>query len=284
MGNQKDYQSQIDQTLDDSKEDEVLTLSAADVAEAKEIKEPESEPIVEEKVESQIEADVKGEIDPTTGQSYTKEQVSSIVRNRVASYEKRLGKMTEYKSALNKIAEVSGLSEEQLITRLNNMSDAEQAKMLGISPEQVAGMRATRASQENSEKEIKKLNRELEMSQLKADKKYSDIDVFMDDILFKIEDHPSLSLKDAYLLVKGAAGVTTSEIRDAEQRVLNSQAAARGKGQVNPVGGAQAPPKKMSAEIVNAAKKVDMDVNEYVAFQEIDNIDAYRAYKKLKGK
>lgn len=290
MGN--DYQSQIDATIgtDDGGE-EILSLSAEDKAEALDslkaeptepTVEPEALPVVEE-IEAQVESELEDRVDPETGQTYTKDQVQTIVRTRVAKYEQRLSKMNEYKSAVDKIAEVSGLSEEQLISRLNTMSDAEQANLLGVTPEQVAGMRLAKTTQLNNAQEIKKLNRELEMTQLKSDKKYSDIDLFMDDILFKVEDHPSLSLKDAYTLVKGELGFT-AQIRDAEQRAINSQAAAKGKAPANPVGAAQTPPKKMSAEVISAASLVDMDPNEYVAFQNIDNIDAYRAWKKQKGK
>ena len=276
---QKDYQAQVTAGLGATDDNAVLSLSPEDMGVEEGAGQAQVEPTTEPEVD--VPEDTAGvEGTETNAETvYSKEQVQAIVRSRVANYQKKLDKLNQADSAVERIAEVSGLSKEQLITRLNSMSDAEQAKILGIPPEQVAHVRATRAAQMESDKQIKKLNRELELTQLKADKQYSDIDLFMDDVLAKVEDHPSLSLKDAYTLVKGELGIT-AKVRDAEQRVLNSQAIAKQKKAANPVGAAQDAPQKMSQAVLSGAKTVGMDPTQYAAFQQIDNLDAYRAFKK----
>ena len=275
---QKDYQAQVTAGLGATDDNAVLSLSPEDMGVEEGAGQTQVEP-TEPEVDVPEGTEGAEGTEPNAETVYSKEQVQAIVRSRVANYQKKLDKLNQADSAIERIAEVSGLSKEQLIARLNSMSDAEQAKILGITPEQVAHVRATRAAQMESDKQIKKLNRELELTQLKADKQYSDIDLFMDDVLAKVEDHPSLSLKDAYTLVKGELGIT-AKVRDAEQRVLNSQAIAKQKKAVNPVGAAQDAPQKMSQAVLSGAKTVGMDPAQYAAFQQIDNLDAYRAFKK----
>ena len=280
MTTQKDYQAQV--TADLGNPDDNAVISVRDLTDL----DNDDTPVVDETKPEGIEEKVEEETeDVTEGQGsddapmYSKEQVQSIIRTRVANMEKKIEKLRQAETAIDKIAEVSGLSREQLINRLNNMSDEEQAKILGVPTEQVVNMRLARTAQMEQEKQIKKLNRQLEMTELKADKRYADIDLFMDDVLNKVEEHPSLSLKDAYVLVKGELGID-AKIRDAEQRIVNSQAKAKAKVLVNPVGNAQDQVKKPDKQLLANASRVGMDANEYSAFKNIDNIDAYRAYKK----
>jgi hypothetical protein len=280
MTTQKDYQAQV--TADLGNPDDNAVISVRDLTDL----DNDDTPVVDETKPEGIEENVEEETeDVTEGQGnndapmYSKEQVQAIIRTRVANMEKKIEKLRQAETAIDRIAEVSGLSREQLIIRLNNMSDEEQAKILGIPAEQVANMRLARKAQIEQEKQIKKLNRQLEMTELKADKRYADIDLFMDDVLNKVEEHPSLSLKDAYVLVKGELGID-AKIRDAEQRAVNSQAKAKSKVLVNPVGNAQDQVKKPDKQLLANASRVGMDANEYAAFKNIDNIDAYRAYKK----
>ena len=280
MTTQKDYQAQV--TADLGSPDDNAVISVRDLTDL----DNDDTPVADETKPEGIEENVEEETEEVTeGQGhndapmYSKEQVQAIIRTRVANMEKKIEKLRQAETAIDRIAEVSGLSREQLIIRLNNMSDEEQAKILGIPAEQVANMRLARKAQMEQEKQIKKLNRQLEMTELKADKKYADIDLFMDDVLNKVEEHPSLSLKDAYVLVKGELGID-AKIRDAEQRAVNSQAKAKAKVLVNPVGNAQDQVKKPDRQLLANASRVGMDANEYSAFKNIDNIDAYRAYKK----
>ena len=280
MTTQKDYQAQVTADLGNPADNAVI--SVRDLTDL----DDDDTPVVDETKPEGIEEDVEEETEDVTEEQgsndapmYSKEQVQAIIRTRVANMEKKIERLRQAETAIDRIAEVSGLSREQLITRLNNMSDEEQAKILGVPVEQVANMRLARAAQIEQEKQIKKLNRQLEMTELKADKRYADIDLFMDDVLNKVEEHPSLSLKDAYVLVKGELGID-AKIRDAEQRAVNSQAKAKSKVLVNPVGNAQDQVKKPDKQLLANASRVGMDANEYSAFKNIDNIDAYRAYKK----
>ena len=274
MSMQEDYQAQV--TADLGTPDDNAVLSLGDLE-----GQDDDKTLVQHQVDDEVDDSNEGEDTPEIDDDpkYSKEQVQTIIRTRVASMEKKIEKLKQAESAIDRIAEVSGLSKEQLVNRLNSMSDEEQAKILGIPAEQVANARLSRAAQVESEKQIKKLNRQLEMTELKSDKRYNDIDLFMDDVLNKVEEHPSLSLKDAYTLVKGELGIT-AKVRDAEQRAVNNQAKAKSKTLVNPVGNAQEKISKPNKDMITNASKVGMDPNQYAAFQNISNIDQYRAYKK----
>lgn len=278
-GTQSDFQAAVTAGKGPTDDNEVLSLSGGDLEEIDQVR---SGAAITKEVEvdnSSVDTTEVTETEDNQPRTFTEDQVQAIVRQRVANLNKRIEKLETANVAVDKLAEVSGLQRDQLIARLNTMSDDEQAKILGITPQQVSAMRVQRQANSENEKQIKKLNRDLELATLKTDKKYSDIDIFMDDILSKVDEHPSISLKDAYTLVKGELGLT-AQIRDAEQRVANSQANAKAKAMANSVGASQATTKKLTEQVVNNAAKVGMDVNKYAAFQNIDNIDAYRAWKK----
>jgi hypothetical protein len=221
---------------------------------------------------------------PKDDYKYGKEQVQAIIKTRVGTINRRVEKLQPYKQAFDRISEITGMDVNQLITRLNSMSEQEQATILGIPVEQVRVAKQTKALNTQAQTENQKLKRQLDEQALKADKRYSDYDLYKDEIDDVLEDNPKLSVKQAYLLVKGDTA-TTAAIRDAEQRAVNKQVIARQKGIVKPSGassGAQGP--KLSNEIISAAKAIGMDPVEYARYQAIDNIDSYRKLKQTKNR
>jgi hypothetical protein len=240
--------------------------------------------VVEEEYEEEIDGEVEEvdeelEDDKSTKRetSYGKEQVQKIVQTRVNTYQKKLDRLKPYKEAVDKICEVTGLDFDKLVTRLSNMSVQEQAKILGIPVEKVQEVRQSRT--DNS---TQKLSRQIEEMEIKTDKRYSDYDLYKEDIEDLIEDNPKLTLKQAYLLVKGDSAVTAAA-RDAEQRTIARQVNSHRKGVVKQVGGVtDTKGPKIDQTIVAAAKRIGMDPVEYAKYQDIDNLDAYRASKSRK--
>jgi hypothetical protein len=219
---------------------------------------------------------------PKDDYKYGKEQVQAIIKTRVGTINRRVEKLQPYKQAFDRISEITGMDVNQLITRLNGMSEQEQATILGITVEQVRASKQSRAANTQTQNENQQLKRQLDEQTLKTDKRYSDYDLYKDEIDELLEENPKLSVKQAYLLVKGDTA-TTAAVRDAEQRVVNKQVIARQKGIVKPSGagsGAQGP--KLSNEILSAAKAIGMDPVEYARYQAIDNIDSYRRLKQTK--
>jgi len=213
---------------------------------------------------------------------YGKDQVQAIIKTRVGTITRKVEKLQPYKQAFDRISEITGMDVNQLMTRLNNMSEQEQATILGIPVEQVRAAKQARTQNIQTLTENQKLKRQLDEQTLKTDKRYSDYDLYKDEIDDLLEENPKLSVKQAYLLVKGDTA-TTAAVRDAEQRVVNKQVIARQKGIVKPSGagsGAQGP--KLSNEILSAAKAIGMDPVEYARYQAIDNIDSYRKLKQTK--
>jgi len=215
---------------------------------------------------------------------YGKDQVQAIIKTRIGTINRRVEKLQPYKQAFDRISEVTGMDVNQLMTRLNSMTEQEQATILGIPVAQVQAAKQARAQNMQTLTENQKLKRQLDEQALKVDKRYSDYDLYKDEIDDVLEENPKLSVKQAYLLVKGDTA-TTAAVRDAEQRVVNKQVISRQKGIVKPSGassGAQGP--KLSNEIISAAKAIGMDPVEYARYQAIDNIDSYRKLKASKTK
>ncbi len=221
---------------------------------------------------------------PKDDYRYGKDQVQAIIKTRVGTINRRVEKLQPYKEAFDRISEITGMDVSQLMTRLNSMSEQEQATILGIPVEQVRAAKQARAASTQTQTENQKLKRQLDETTLKTDRRYADYDLYKDEIDELLEDNPKLTVQQAYLLVKGDTA-TTAAVRDAEQRVVNKQVIARQKGIVRPSGagpGAQGP--KLSSEILTAAKAIGMDPVEYARYQSIDNIDSYRKLKASKTK
>ncbi len=219
---------------------------------------------------------------PKDDYRYGKDQVQAIIKTRVGTITRKVEKLQPYKEAFDRISEITGMDVNQLMARLNNMTEQEQATILGIPVEQVRAAKQARVQNTQTLTENQKLKRQLDEQTLKTDKRYSDYDLYKDEIDDLLEENPKLSVKQAYLLVKGDTA-TTAAVRDAEQRVVNKQVIARQKGIVKPSGagaGAQGP--KLSNEIISAAKAIGMDPVEYARYQAIDNIDSYRKLKQIK--
>lgn len=214
-------------------------------------------------------------------QTYKQSQVEGIVKTRVSTLNKRVEKLNSYKTAVDKICEITGLDFDSLTSRLSGMTVDEQAKLLGMTPEQVKATQQTRAEIQREKGTSQSLQRQLEETQLKLDPKYKDIELYKEEIDDLLDDNPKLTLKQAYTLVKGDTAVQAAA-RDAEQRTIAKQVNSRTKAMAK--GGAvsakQAP--ALSDAVVAAAKQVGMDPVEYAKFQKIENIDDYRASIKKK--
>ncbi|MCU7521935.1 MAG: hypothetical protein HF312_17100 [Ignavibacteria bacterium] len=215
--------------------------------------------------------------------SYRKEQVQKIVQTRVGTYAKRVQKLQPYKEAVDKICEVTGLNFDSLIGRLTNMTDEEQAKILGVPVAQIAQARQTRVTIAKEQGKNQSLQRQLEETQLKSDPKFHDYDLFKEEIDELLDENPKLSIKQAYLLAKGDVALDVAA-RDGEQRAIARRVKTAQTKKVVNTGNSNAVSNgpKLSPQVVQAAKRIGMDPVEYAKYQGIDNIDAYRASKKKK--
>lgn len=210
--------------------------------------------------------------------TYKKDQVEKIVSTRVNTLNKRNEKLIQYKAAVDNICEITGLDFDTLTKKLTGMSPQEQAAVLGVTVEQAQAAQHTRKLEKTVLTENQRLTRQIEEKDLRADKRYSDYDIFKEEINDFLEENPKLSLKQAYLLVKGDVALEAAA-RDAEQAAIARQVNASNKGIVKP-GGTTGPTTKLSAGVVSAAKAVGMDPVEYANYSKVDNLDAYRAMKK----
>jgi hypothetical protein len=212
---------------------------------------------------------------------YTQEQVENAVKTRVSTFNRKLEKMKGYETTVKKIGEITGMSPEALLTRLQGMSDAEQAKILGITPQQFALRRqateATRAANENT----MKLQRQLDEQKLLSDPKYKDYPLYKEEVLELMDDNPKLSIKQAYTLAKGDKG-TQAAVRDAEQRAVAKMTKSSNQRVVKPGVTPGKTALKIDAATIAAAKKVGMDPAEYAAYSNISTLDDFERMKSSK--
>lgn len=233
----------------------------------------------EEALEETVEEDGEGGEEKDI--LYTQEQVENAIKTRVSTFNRKLERMKPYETAVKKISELTGLSVDALIARLQNMSDVEQAKILGVSPQQLALRRQMDESTKAAKEQAMKLQRELEEQKMLSDPKYKDFPLYKEEVLELMDENPKLSMKQAYILAKGEKG-TQAAVRDAEQRAVAKMTKSSNqrivKPGVNP--GKTAP--KIDAFTIAAAKRVGMDPAEYAAFANISTLDEFERLKASK--
>jgi hypothetical protein len=243
---------------------------------------------VEDDDESIEEPETEEEIDEEDQEEeehfYTQDQVEAAIKTRVSTFNRKLDKMKPYETAVKKICELTGLDVNTLIGRLEGMSDFEQAKILGITPQQLAQQKQLKQTQKSVTEQAQKLQRELDEQKLMADPKYKDYPLFKEEIYEIMDDNPKLTIKQAYILAKGDLG-TKAAVRDAEQRAIAKMTKSSNQKVVKPgsTGGKSAP--KLDKATISAAKRVGMDPAEYAAYANMTSLEDYERMKsKKKGK
>jgi len=242
---------------------------------------------VEDDDESIEEPETEEEIDEEDQEEehfYTQDQVEAAIKTRVGTFNRKLDKMKPYETAVKKICELTGLDINTLIGRLDGMSDFEQAKILGITPQQLAQQKQLKQTQKSVNEQAQKLQRELDEQKLIADPKYKDYPLFKEEIYEIMDDNPKLTIKQAYILAKGDLG-TKAAVRDAEQRAVAKMTKSSNQKVIKPgsTGGKSAP--KLDKATISAAKRVGMDPAEYAAYANMSSLEDYERMKsKKKGK
>lgn len=233
----------------------------------------------EEALEETVEEDGEGGEEKDI--LYTQEQVENAIKTRVSTFNRKLEKMKPYETAVKKISEITGLSVDALIARLQSMSDVEQAKILGVSPQQLALKRQIAESTKAANEQTIKLQRELEEQKMLSNPKYKDYPLYKEEVLELMDENPKLSMKQAYILAKGEKG-TQAAVRDAEQRAVAKMTKSSNQRVVKPgvTPGKTAP--KIDAATIAAAKRVGMDPAEYAAFANISTLDEFEKLKASK--
>ena len=252
--------------------------------------ETEVDEVIEEEIEEPEEAEEgieeeTPEVDEPTDEEdkpqYSKKQVENAIKSRVGTFNRKLEKFKPYEDAVKKIGEITGLSAEALVLRLGAMTDAEQAKVLGLTPEQVATRRAQGQLQRDADQRTAQLQRELEEQKLINNPKYKDYFLYKDEIHELMDDNPKLTMVQAYTLVKGDKGVQ-AEKRDAEQRAIARLSKSSNQRVIKPGVNSPKSVQKIDSATISAAKRVGMDPQEYAAFSNISSLEDYEKLKSLK--
>lgn len=235
---------------------------------------PESEELDEE-------LDEEGEEEEEKETVYSQEQVEGIVKRRVSTFNRKLDKMKPYETAVQKMSEITGLDIDTLISRLEGMSITEQAKILGMTPQQLSATRKVAEGQKIANAQTLKLQRELDEQKLISNPKYKDLPLYREEILEIMDDNPKLTMKQAYTLAKGDKA-TQAAVRDAEQRAVAKMTKSSNQKVVKPGSGTTKKSPKLDPTTIAAAKRVGMDPAEYAAYSNISSLDDYEKFQKSK--
>ena len=233
----------------------------------------------EEALEETVEEDGEGGEEKDI--FYTQEQVENAIKTRVSTFNRKLEKMKPYETAVKKISEITGLSVDALIDRLQSMSDVEQARILGVSPQQLALRRQIAESTKAANEQTIKLQRELEEQKMLSNPKYKDYPLYREEVLELMDENPKLTMKQAYILAKGEKG-TQAAVRDAEQRAVAKMTKSSNQRIVKPGVAPRKTAPKIDASTIAAAKRVGMDPAEYAAFANISTLDEFEKFKASK--
>jgi len=207
--------------------------------------------------------------------TYTKDEVSAIVQSRLGDDRSR--------KIIEKMSKQTGLTVEQIEARMDefdrqqvNKTIKEQAEKAGVDP-------ALLSAVANNHAELKDIRMTMQLQDMLNDaENYPGLNAFKQDVIDEAQES-NISLKKAYFIVAGSKDNIKQIQREAEQRVINNRQKRAGKDRVqgDSSSGVGDEVDYSDADIA-AAKKVHMDVEEYVALRNSDNIDTYRAYKKKK--
>ena len=287
----KSYQEQIKELnpeLQDADDDGVIGVGGAyddesDSGSRTKKRQPDEDDDSDEFQEDTItdEDDEDEEESKTDEPTYKKGQVQQIVQTRVSTLNKRIEKLSGYKKAVDRICEITGLDFNNLLNKLEAMTDQQQAQILGMTVQQVQQARAARRGIVGRTDEEQSLHTKLGILELKQDRRYADVDLYSEEINDILADNPKLTVKQAYLLAKGDNAVNAAT-RDAEQRQIAKRVNAKSKKVIKPASGASSKGPKLSSDIIQAAKIAGMDPVEYQQFRNMKNIDDYHKYKKSK--
>lgn len=263
--NNQELEGQLDETFGDESEGQVnesQTDEGADCAEG---------------------AEGEDGSDDSSSTFYTQEQVESAIKTRVSTFNKKIERMKPYESAVKKISDLTGMDVTTLISRLESMSITDQAKVLGVTPEELQHRKLSQQSESAAKAEADRLRRELEEQKLTSDPAYRDYPLFKEEINDLLEDNPRLTVKQAYMLVKGDSGIKAVK-RDAEQRAVARMTKSSNQSVVKPGSSKSNSAPKISPVVVQAAKKVGMDPAEYAAYSNITSMDDYEKLMSRKKK
>lgn len=280
MSGKNDYTKEI-MGEDYGKSDDNETFTMGNVSDKEDVnkvapkgEEPQYEVIDDEE---ETEEETVGDDEP----KYTKTQVQKLIQTRLKNTNKRTESLKKYQSAVKEMSSLLKMTENAFLDRVTHMSPEEQAQILGVDEEQVPQVAAERQAHKNKEIEVS-LQRRLEKAEMKSNKAFDDMDLYEEDIDTLLEENPTLSLKQAYIIVKNEIASTSIE-RDTEQRVRANRVKASQKGLVTNAlssGSGASGKVRIPAKVVAQAKQIGMDPVEYFQYSQMNSIDDYRNSRK----
>lgn len=214
-----------------------------------------------------------------------KEKVSEIIRQRVNKLNEKYKNYNKYQQAMNKLIQMSGLTEEQFYTQLERLELQQKAQQLGVSPEIVKQIEESQRAVEEARRTTLNMKYEMEEAQLKSNPLYEDYDSVKDQVR-EVAERTGMSLEQAYWATYGPQ-LLQKQTKMTEQRVNHNQRYKYKRDSVEIDGGSKMdknPAAKLSESEIRMASKLGMSPDEYALYNNDDlSYDDILEMRKRKG-
>lgn len=225
-------------------------------------------------------SDVSGQNDTVDKQSASR----AIQAEKAKLKQKYEGQINQYRSVVDRLTKVTGLTPEQLAQRLDaftQQQQAQQAQQSGLDPQVYQHLNGMANVLQATRAETLKLQRELEKSKLMANPTYADFADVEEDVT-EYADRFGVSLEQAYWAVNGSKRAEQIA-REAEQRAIANRENTRDFSVVSGDRSTGSDSAKFeSEEEMLAASIFGLSAEDYKALEKADNIDKWNKYLEKK--
>lgn len=235
---------------------------------------------------SSANASVTDQLETDGKVTFTPEQkaaIAQIISGRVNEVKKQYEGTEVYKQVVDMIGDIIGSKDINRISeQLKQLHAQHQARMMGMTPQGYNQYQAQMAQIQQQAQNTKKALVEAEFDKLRSNSKYVDADLYRDEII-DLATSSNLSVAQAYWAVAGENAVkkiSASAASDAAHRTMNQITQNQTKRVEGGDAGGQKGGPRITPEIREAAARVGMDPEEYMAYQGIVSIEQARAMRQ----
>lgn len=179
----------------------------------------------------------------------------------------------------DRIAKLSNADVDSLYAQLEQLQ-TQQLINQGMDPVLAQSYAKDQTRLAQYEHSIKEKERNLELKELTSETFYQDAELFRDELFDYAERH-NLSLRDAYMVIRGPERMKEIE-RQTEQRVINNQKKKlKTKVDVKPSGANKPKPKiQLTKDELDVAKEMGLTAQEFYNLKKAASYDDYLKLKK----
>lgn len=201
-----------------------------------------------------------------------KEKVSEIVRQRVNELNKKYSNYETYKSTIDKLIKLSGLTEEQFFKQLEQVELQQQAQQMGVSPEIARQIQESQRAAEMARQQALEMKYAIEEQQLIQNPMYKEVYDKVKDEIREFANKTGTSLEQALWAIKGKE-LAEYQTKMTEHRVQHNYQYKQQRNTVENEGGAKTPNNpgaSLSDYERRIAQEMGMSPDEYALYANED--------------